>query len=202
MTSLAWRAFLIFCTTDKYFNAMEFLMYAVRWPCMPTANYGELLLLLTAFCIYPSDTASSAHRATQRLDHYQTHIPVRFSMRWEQPLLQQRLLLLSAVVLLLMAAAPSTHAQEAAAASSPEATPAASPAANNTAVVLNSTAPVAATSPSPSPSPGPVDNGTTLTLSTVDQPVPPFSALRSCLPFNILLASAQVGVPYVDWLMF
>jgi hypothetical protein len=107
-------------------------------------------------------------------------------------MLQQRVLLLSAVALLLMAAAPSTIAQD-----QPNdtlaTTAAATPAANNS-VVLNSTAPAADAAATATPSVNGSDNGTTITVSTVDQPIPPFSGIRSCLPFNILLAAAQVGL--------
>jgi hypothetical protein len=104
-------------------------------------------------------------------------------------MLQQRVLLLSAVALLFMVAAPSTVAQEQP--TGDVAIAAATPAANNT-VVLNSTAPAADAAATATPSVNGTDNGTTITVSTVDQPIPPFSGIRLCLPFNILVAAAQV----------
>jgi hypothetical protein len=112
-------------------------------------------------------------------------------MRGRPVMVQQRVLLLSAVALLLMAAGPSTVAQEQPTGDAAT-TAAATPAANNT-VVLNSSPPAAVAAAAATPSANGTDNGTTITVSTADQPIPPFSGIRSCLPFNILLAAAQVG---------
>lgn len=109
-------------------------------------------------------------------------------MRRQHPTLQLALLL-PAVVLLLLAATPSIQAQDATAT-----TAAAAPEANSTAA-LNTTAPAASNTATAAsvPTGNATDNATTLTLSSVDQQLPPFKGLRSCLPFNILLAAAKVS---------
>uniref|UniRef100_A0A383W198 Auto-transporter adhesin head GIN domain-containing protein n=1 Tax=Tetradesmus obliquus TaxID=3088 RepID=A0A383W198_TETOB len=107
-------------------------------------------------------------------------------MRRQHPTLRLALLL-PAVVLLLLAATPSIQAQDATAT-----TAAAAPEANSTAA-LNTTAPAASNTATAAsvPTGNATDNATTLTLSSVDQQLPPFKGLRSCLPFNILLAAAK-----------